>query len=882
MEVLEPAFSMTAFVGLPLLGGEAARRALLSGYKPGSFLEWLPLTFSCGLGMWVWISVLGYALKLHLTVVLALFLTASGLLLFISLVRVKSQLIPWGKSGDKNETIVLLLAVVIGVVAFIPGSVKFAASDSFRHLTFIHRLVERGIFSEETLIVSATVPFDIRQAAYSLNGVYPLYSAAAGISGAREAALWLRLPLLLVPIFVMAFYVFLRRLIHSPPVALSALLILFTVAWFQIFTGNPFRMITFPRMLGYTVFLTCAALLLKMRGEEKCSFVSILAVAVLAASLPAAHFQLWVYFALTLGIILVHDFFVERRRAARFVPLILFFVSFSVLLFLPKLSIYSQVVSDIEAALAVKYSHLLFGIGGLYIIHPGIALTGDFVIPIVFSLAVVIMLFFKKGSRPGFSLTFPAFMVLGLAFLLLCPLTITLTAKLWTGLVVERLLMFMRLWSYVLIFVVLHNVVAQNKLLQTIRDRPLSGAALLGVMVLSVGWILLRAFLHLFGDLSEKQYWAAAVAFYLILVVVGLAIKWFLTRHGKVKSKTPAVPARIQAFAVKHSFKIAFFATALYLAVFLFLPRSILNVSHQQTWSKRRSMLRGPSLEQILGSEKFTRLFEKLEDRSTILTGRFNRDVILAFDDVYITASAKGDVGEGKKLNARINEILDYRTPVREAIEGIQEFGPDYIVLSPFSSHLAWMRFDHYPQLFRPVFREFIEESNVFNKTYVVYEVDMDAVAEHLSIDSEPAESDRGEYCGTVHWMAPAFNCEIGPPSIKDTGRSDLVLVRRDLETPPWYYFECDLGGSFSLHRVIIPRSQWKVSDGLQGVALFTADEDHKFSEVSSHFFDNSTESGETPLEFSCNGKTARYVRIVFGSKEWVPLGEVKVGVRGD
>jgi hypothetical protein len=887
MPTVELILSLAVFIGLPLLGGAVINWALTPERKPGSLLEWLLLSFVYGLALWVWLTVIGYYLKLHLVLVGFLYLAAVAALAAVGLARTRLRPRLWEKSGDRIAGIVLLIALLIGIIYFFIGACP-EMSDSFRHLAFINRLVSREALDLDTFIFSANIKIDSRLVSYSYNGTYPLFAFVSKIFGLHAAAFWIRLPLLLVPLLLSATYLLLRRFVRSSPAALAALLLLFTVSWYQAFEGNPFKTISYPRLLGTIAYFGLVWFFLKQNEEGKSSPVQNLMIIAAGASLTAVHIQIWVYFALTLGVLVAHTWWRQGVKAAgRPLMIWLLFILLSFVPLMLRITIYGDVQGGLEAGAFAQYSYLFLHVGPFYMLDPVNFLSSDSYVLILFAVAVVVTSIFRKRTELPAYLTFPALMVCATAFLILCPLTVPLIARFGTALMVERLFKLMYLWGFILVAAATAYLLLEKNLLAKTREFPLRSLGALATAALGIGALLLGSLTHVLGKGIEPAFWAAAAAAW---VLVGSLVVFFSKLFASSPAGDSRFPShlrraisRLREASVKHTSAVACIASLAYLSIFLFLPRSILNIGHQLAYNENRAFLKGPRLDQILASPQLQRMFSVIGGRAVIITDRQSQDMLLAFSDVYLSAGAKERYGRDKELREYVDRVLEFSARPEEAVEVLRTLAPDYLVLSPLTSNLAWQRWDHYPQLLEPVFRERVEGIDFLNKTYVVYKVNKEA----LSKVRPAAKATAGEnaleeepYAGPIRRVEVGFSAEIEQTARRQAFVGSNLLVWETYEPPPWYYYEADLGGPTPIHELVLHTLEWWPALSLLEAAVFAAGNDKTFSEISRFSLEGTENSLPAVWRIPCGGRKARYLRIALNSRRLVPLCQVEIFAR--
>jgi hypothetical protein len=211
------------------------------------------------------------------------------------------------------------------------------------------------------------------------------------------------------------------------------------------------------------------------------------------------------------------------------------------------------------------------------------------------------------------------------------------------------------------------------------------------------------------------------------------------------------------------------------------------------------------------------------------------------------------------------------------------DLAPDYLVLSPLTSDLAWMRWDNYPKLLEPIFRERVEGIDFLNKTYVVYKVNKEALSRGTAISSvaagETAPADQ-PYAGPVRRVEADFCAEIQQTDQRRAFVGSDLLVWETYEPPPWYYFEADLGGTKPLHELVLYTREWLPNAGMEEVVIFAAGNDKIFSEIS-HFPLPRTENHLPAVwRIPFHGRKVRYLRIALNSRRLLPICKVEVFAR--
>ena len=874
MDFVRLLLALISFVGLPIFCGFLLLR-IIRPEKPLRFTEYIPLAFALGLGLWVWLSTAGYVLNLNIAYIGVAFLAITLLLLAIAFIRRRSAR-GVGAHGDRYLPILVVILIVVGVLHFFIGAHQTAACDSFRHLAFVERLVTNGTLNGEIFQISASFPRDLRQAAYSYNGIYPLYSVVANVFDVRAAELWLRLPMLLAPLFMLTFYLFFRGILGSKPLALATLLLLLTIVWFRAFAGDPLRSTVFPRLIGYLVFIALLTEILGLLDREKPSWILRIVSAAAAAGLFAIHIQIWIFFMLTVGLLMVHSFLRGQRRAAGWLAtIIVLALLLTVFPALLKIQAYFPVAGELEASSLAYYGDVFYYVGSFYALRP-FELQGfgsDSVAIAIIALAVLLLAIRRKAGSLPFVFTYSASVIVTIAVLLLCPLTVPLISRFASAFMPFRLMYFMHLWGLVLFMAILHRIFTEKRPFRDLLERPWRSFGYVGVVVLCCSTLIVRPLLHILGSEFELLFWAAAAGFYIFVCAILIVIKLIMKRlEFRVDLQ------KLSSFARRKEMRIAWTAFLAYLAIFLLLPRSQLNMNHLADWNAVRNRLQGPSLEQILSSEQLRRMFESIEDKSVILMDRPNRDVLQAFKDIYKVAATDERTGAGKAFNEKITGILDYRTPVDEVLSGILQLSPDYLVLSPFRSHLGWMRFDNYPGAFKKVFDERIDNIDFLNRRYVVYKIDRMALSALAASGGDIRPQEPGEHEATSEGsraIPASFSSELDLTNEDQWNETSRRIVWEDYNPQPWYYFEYDLQSEYENVEITWSPALWNREDGIQGIAIFVAGEDLKFDDTYHRFFDEPFEPGDDLLRIHVDARGARYIRVALESEKLNRPGRV-------
>lgn len=914
--MIQLAAALLSFVILPSSAGYALLRLWDRSSRP---LWSIPaLSFALGFALWTWLSWVGYLARLSLYALggayLAITLVLYGWLLW-KRKRITSRL-NMEVRGDLRsyqrlsavEIGVSLSVLLIAVVVFFIGSYQDPSADSYRHLMFIRKLTAQQSMSKEVFYLSSNVPYNLINGNYAYNSIYPLYALFSSLFNVDPARIWFRAPAFLIPVLFSAYYLLAHSLFKKRRFIIASLG--FIVLYWALY-GHIARVLGGPYSIGFIVYLVVVAEYCRALNQEKRRRGYMTALALCAASVVLLHTQWWAFLLITVGVLIVllllHRQLHASKRVVTFLGGILVC---SIPLFLPRLEFYRPIAHELGSALLSPKSNVLYYLGNLY----GYNLIKLF--PLVFwvflGLAMLVLIWSLKQKRRVTELGggYTALMVVSVTFLLVNPVTVTAISKLASATISVRLVELIPTWGVLLAaFVFVSAWTAMVPWWQRLSSRVrllLSLALSFIVSMEAMKLFVIRPLLDILaGGIQTPVFREQALAIIktrfhipasLLAALLDHSLLVILSGGLLVGTCSVFIAWRIQHLRARCSSLIVALAPLPLVLVLLLAPGSYLSPWRYWGSDQFYSQYYGPTLTQTVRSEALGRLFNQIPKGSIVMTdGPASRNLILAFRDVKISGDVHGYLSAGRRINSFIAPVFCIETPMDDVLKRILELSPDYLILSPRSSHLSWVRYDHYPEVFNKVFDETISGITYFNDRYVVYRVQLSNIESSLqSMIAEASESiavTEVGACSMQRVKAPYLH-EILPEgwvaSENRLNDGDWCTLGASLTWTflrgTWFYIEFDLQYIHCVEKLVVRTCESSSSCQLHDLAVFTSTDGCSYQEAGSLAFSNLDADGEVEHSwvFENIGADARYVRVAVHSGKKTTIGEVEIYVCRD
>ena len=215
-----------------------------------SELERLPVSFSLSVGTICLIGTVCYFLGLTLWVVQIICIALLSLLLLVSLVR-------WRKKSagaycslrhlltfSRPTVAVIGFAIFCSLLAFWTGPWLSHTADSFMHMAAVRRLINTGQVLNTGVYFAWESPGLVPQTG-TWNLALALLSSFSGMDITR---IWLYLPALLTPVYILSFYAFASSLFRNYKLAA-----LVTVLYFILHHKLDFRFLSRPNRISFAI-----------------------------------------------------------------------------------------------------------------------------------------------------------------------------------------------------------------------------------------------------------------------------------------------------------------------------------------------------------------------------------------------------------------------------------------------------------------------------------------------------------------------------------------------------------------------------------------------------------------------------------------------------
>jgi hypothetical protein len=252
-----------------------------------TFLERIPISFSLSVGSISIIGVTAFLMGLDLIgmqyFVVFLF---SGLTVteLVSRTRIRglNRLIDirvFRRACSRSGAIVFCFALSSSLLAYWAGPWLSHTADSFYHLAVVRRLIGGGrIFAENVLFNYEPLGLDLTSGTWHL--VLALLSCFSGMDITR---IWLYLPALLTPVYILSFHAFASTLFKNHKLAAFV-----TVLYFILHHKLDFRILAQPNRISLAILWT--ALLFTLRYLDTGKKKNLYLASVLGFVLSTMHF----------------------------------------------------------------------------------------------------------------------------------------------------------------------------------------------------------------------------------------------------------------------------------------------------------------------------------------------------------------------------------------------------------------------------------------------------------------------------------------------------------------------------------------------------------------------------------------------------------------
>jgi len=274
-----------------------------------SELKRLPVSFSLSVGTICLIGTVCYFLGLTLWVVQTICIAFLSLLLLVSLVR-------WRKTSagaycslrhlltfSKPTVAVTGFAIFCSLLAFWTGPWLSHTADSFMHMAAVRRLINTG----QVLNTGVYFPWE-SPGLVPQTGTWNLALALlSSFSGMDITRIWLYLPALLTPVYILSFYAFASSLFRNYKLAA-----LVTVLYFILHHKLDFRFLSRPNRISFAILWIALLFTLGYLDTGKKKYLCL--ASVLGFVLSTVHFFATELFLLSISSYALFRFFFRLNK----------------------------------------------------------------------------------------------------------------------------------------------------------------------------------------------------------------------------------------------------------------------------------------------------------------------------------------------------------------------------------------------------------------------------------------------------------------------------------------------------------------------------------------------------------------------------------------
>ena len=895
--------ALASFVLILMAAGYPIMRFWIESHLKVNIFGATAISFSLGLALWTWLTWIAYLLEFNLYVLLAVYLvSAIGFYALLYVNKMRIDLAQYFQlSGYEWGTFGAMLALM--AVYYLVGSFQDPSADSFGHLAFIRKLMEQPIVSVEIFIASANVPYNLGNGAYAYTTIYPLIAAVSQIFSVDPALIWFHLPGVMAFVFISAFLFLAYSALNEKRYVLvfSLLLLLSWALW-----GHGLRGVGYPNTLSFIMYLVAMGAVLGISIRQiqwSAKFVSVLVF--MSASMVLVHSQWWAFLFGTLGLWAIFNLVLRRYREALSGGVVLALVGlFSLPLLFTKTSFYQIIASELENVLLYRYTEKLFYIGNMYAFNLFETLNiQHFLLIICALISLFFMMRRKLKLEVVLGVAFSAFVVVAIALVMINPVLVPIISEFATTTIAARMRNLIRDWGLLPIAFLIPALLPELRNFW-VRTSNFARSAIVVFGVSSIAaFLFYQPALRFARNLARPESREAVIQFFSEKLGIGEATLRSIYENIALVIAGGALASVIvfAALVILVRFRIAgkidlkpliqHRALPVVLPILLTLGLLIVPSSKLSPWNSIRAdvqygSLYGPTLTQTMRSDQMARLYE-LFDRESVVVSDFRKS-LLAFRDVLIAGDVQNELQSAKEINDYIRPFFDVKTKNQDLLERLIELNPDYFVLSPRHSHLAWMKYDYFGGALSKIFDEVIDGIDYYNNRFVVYRVNTEAAQTALSEssleESIPAKVAPPSDC-VSHRLYSAYAYDLEPRGWNPIG-NELIdgkwtqtansLLWVPLRTN-WFYIEFDLGDQHYIDRVEVKNYHFSSGYQLNALRLYGSEDRAKYHLIDSIDFEEKHKLGKHVWLFENVSQNAKSVRIAINSQSSTTIGEVEI-----
>lgn len=856
-----------AFVLIPCLAGNGLARLWHNDSEERPFGR--PATaFAFGIFLWSWLAWAGYLVHSTVYAVALIYLVITLATYGLLLARRSHPGANARATIDPLELGTLLAVLLLAVAYMVVGADQDPSGDEFVHLAYIRKIYERGTLTKADFILSTTDP-SINHT-YGYNAVYALYGFIARLFHVDPTRLWLYAAAALIPILFSAYYRLSDQVFHQRAIPLLTLALL-VGSW--VAAPPPafdliLRSLGQPSSIGLLCYAALVAELLRATDGRPWRLADGLILGLSAASLLAVHPEWWAFSLITAGWVLIYNT-VRRHRAASWTSAAT--VGATCLFSVPMLGTRSRFRLPVAHAIArfdlARYSPFIYHVGRLFAFNPFGFLSPQEWGIVVIALTLLVLSAANSRRRLAAPTALCVLVVLGTAMLPLNPLTAPVLVRLGNAEAGSRIFSIVNIWGLLLLTDVLMASWGRWALLwrrwplvrwgatvamSAIAGWSLAGAAIVklavGIHKPEVREELLRLLRQIPQDLQAHLVGWVGLAVGVSISALAIAVA------GRLAGRDREAPRR--RWIPRPGYRV--WAPPLAMAILLLAPGS--NISLWWGWLEDHFLSEwyGPTLTEFASSQELQRMLAAIEPGSTVLTD--NERFVLPFRDVRIVSDLEKQTATGIRINAFLAPVFADNAPIRDVLSRLSAFSPDYLILSPRSSQLAWTRYDRFPAIFQKVFNERIPGLQYYNSRFVVYRLHLGASATAVARVAGGVRVSHG--CGTSRRrISGAFQTDM--PAWSGQGQGSLLGAlpwRWQLLRDTSFFVEDRFDSDLLVDRVSL-RIQGR-SGLLQDADLYASDDGHAFYACGSLSPVERLRSDEQDWGLNGIRRRARYLRL--------------------
>jgi hypothetical protein len=289
--------ALAVLFGLAFWVGMAILLAAQPRFNRLHLFELPALTVSLGVCAWVLFSLVGYVVHLGLITVVIAYMAFGAVLIAWAILTGRAGLISIEMRLTLADWFVLTFVAALVPALFLIGSWPQSSSDSMTTVALVRRVLT-GAAMDINRFELGIWSHSLAKLGYQYNGLMSWYATGSLLTGVDPAAIYLRLPALMLILFASSFYVVCRRigLVRlAAPLAVGLYLLemvaCHAIHWLKPTIGSPvsYRSLGYPNQWGGIPLLVLSGLLYQRTEGDRLTWPVVMLFGMAFASLMFIH-----------------------------------------------------------------------------------------------------------------------------------------------------------------------------------------------------------------------------------------------------------------------------------------------------------------------------------------------------------------------------------------------------------------------------------------------------------------------------------------------------------------------------------------------------------------------------------------------------------------